>query len=138
MLRHAARRARRLWADAWAGPLLLLLPLTLVLLLLLPQPLWLRPTCRIRTDSPLRAPPVRPQGGIRVRDARREMGAGERRQAWRAGVLRRASPTLRGSVKISKPLQTKGGCRERRAAWALYDGVRLPGRAHPSPRALSG
>ena len=44
---QARGKARRLWAGAWAGPLLLLLPLTLRLLLLLPQPLWLRPTRRI-------------------------------------------------------------------------------------------
>ena len=44
---QARGKARRLWAGAWAGPLLLLLPLTLRLLLLLPQPLWLRPTRRV-------------------------------------------------------------------------------------------
>ena len=44
---QARGKARRLWAGAWAGPLLLLLPLPLPKLLLLPQPLWLRPTRRV-------------------------------------------------------------------------------------------
>ena len=71
------------------------------LLLLLPQPLWLRPTRRIRTASPRRAPPVglglgdecemrvarwgRVRAGRPSTEASERDGGGRRASRWRPG-----------------------------------------------------
>ena len=109
---------------------MLLLPLPLLLRLLLPQPLWLRPTRRIRSDSPRRAPlPWRRVGDTsEMRDARwlgesRQVRCERRRneikgRVW-AGRWRPGDPGMRLPSRLD--LRSAGGRK------ACRDRDRLPG-----------
>ena len=109
MLGRAPRRGGSRAGAGWGGPLLLLL--------LLPQPLWLRPTRRDRTASPRRVPSnggrvgdgseMRVARWVRVRGGRRSTAAPRRDKGGRGAARYRPSdPGMRLRSRVD--LETAG------------------------------